>query len=228
LSTTPDKTIQLCGLSPKEIISIAGRAIDFWNYQFQTSLEYEKAELKHSHMNVAHIEKAYSEKLEEAHNKISMLRKQLEVMRKETENDKKEIGELQEKYSDKARQKRKLEELYEALKHKLEVGYPSQRHPSYLTLGFQTNKPKPMILTGTNCELPQRSNSARSPLMRQTPTDIDRFTYAKRRECTSVHDSPVTAVATSEQLLSPASKPVFRVLKMPESPRFSQLTHNSR
>jgi len=197
-----------------------GRAIDFWNYQFQTSLEYEKAELKQSQINVVQIEKIYNEKLEDAHNKISTLRKQLEAMRKEAENDKKEIIDLQEKYSDKARQKRKLEELYETLKQKVESGCPSRPHTSYLTLSFPDGKSR----LDTSCDPPpQRSSSPRSPLLRQTPdiSDIDRFTYAKHRD-TSRLTSPV-----SKQLQFAATpKPAFRVLKMPESPRF--LKHNNR
>jgi len=168
-----------CSCLLQDCLHVLGRAIDFWNYQFQTSLEYEKAELKQSQINIAQIEKIYNEKLEEAQAKISTLRKQLEAMRKEAESNKKEIGDLQEKYSDKARQKRKLEELYEALKQKVEVAYPSHPHP-YLALSFPDGRSSHVYPLDTSCDRsPQLSCFPKSPVLRQTPdiSDIDSLVF---------------------------------------------------
>ncbi len=64
------------------------------------------------------MEKTYQERMIESQNKISMLTHQYETLKEERESTRKELGEMREKYQEKARQKRKLAELYEQLKKK--------------------------------------------------------------------------------------------------------------
>jgi len=231
LAPSPDKIIQLCGLNPKDIISMAGKAIDFWNYQFQTALEYERSELRQAQNKVAQIEKVYNEKLEDNHNKIATLRKQLEASRKEAENDKKEITELQEKYSEKSRQKRKLEELYDSLKQRYEGGY-SRSNTGYLALGYQDGPSDPIPLQRDRTMSPlgmlsRRTNSPQASILHDNPPspDVDRFSFAKRKAPVRLTnpaqkpDRPVMNLNISAP--SPVQRPLFRPLKIPESPRFS-------
>eukprot|EP01112_Ceratiomyxa_fruticulosa_P008537 TRINITY_DN2215_c0_g1_i3.p1 TRINITY_DN2215_c0_g1~~TRINITY_DN2215_c0_g1_i3.p1 ORF type:complete len:229 (+),score=48.21 TRINITY_DN2215_c0_g1_i3:455-1141(+) len=103
-------------------MKVCQQASEFWFYQINLSQEQEKGELRKGNAKVQQIEKLYTEKLEDASNKIMQLKRQLEVGRKESENDKKEIQDLQDKYGEKSRQKRKLEELYDQLKSKIEGG----------------------------------------------------------------------------------------------------------
>jgi E3 ubiquitin-protein ligase CCNP1IP1 len=40
------KVLQLCGLSPKEILEICSKSISFWSFQKQLEMEYQKSEAK--------------------------------------------------------------------------------------------------------------------------------------------------------------------------------------
>ena len=78
--------------------------MEFWNYQTQVAFDYERAELSQSQAKISQIEKAYGEKVEECYSKINSLKRQLEAMSREIDNDKQQIAELEEKYSEKSRQ----------------------------------------------------------------------------------------------------------------------------
>eukprot|EP01113_Clastostelium_recurvatum_P048537 TRINITY_DN8867_c0_g1_i5.p1 TRINITY_DN8867_c0_g1~~TRINITY_DN8867_c0_g1_i5.p1 ORF type:complete len:303 (+),score=55.10 TRINITY_DN8867_c0_g1_i5:166-1074(+) len=118
LTMQQDKIVALCGLPPKDIMKVCHQALEFWSYQVSIGFENEKAEIRRGTAKAQQIEKMYNEKLEDASGKIMQLKRQIEVMRKDGDSDKKEIQDLQEKYSEKSRQKRKLEELYDQLKMK--------------------------------------------------------------------------------------------------------------
>jgi len=169
------------------------------------------------------------------------------VMRKEADTDKKEIADLQEKYSEKARQKRKLEELYDSLKQKSDGVY-SRNSAGYLTMGYENDvsiPPRretigmhtkeriqsPTMTRGPTMNFmhPTKSSSPIRPTILQPDTEnIDRFSYARRQS-----PAKITEIGRSPDRLSmnaPTPTPrrqVFRTLKIPESPRFSRFANKT-
>eukprot|EP01103_Thecamoeba_quadrilineata_P013729 TRINITY_DN389_c0_g1_i4.p1 TRINITY_DN389_c0_g1~~TRINITY_DN389_c0_g1_i4.p1 ORF type:complete len:235 (-),score=44.70 TRINITY_DN389_c0_g1_i4:23-727(-) len=92
------------------------KAMNFWTYQKQTEIEYNKMELKNKETQSRQTEKQYNEKLVEAHNTINIMSHKISTMKEEMDRTKKDFAELQDKYTERTRQKRKLGELYESLK----------------------------------------------------------------------------------------------------------------
>ncbi|GAM23724.1 hypothetical protein SAMD00019534_068990 [Acytostelium subglobosum LB1] len=115
-----EKTIQLFGLNPKEIMTISEKAIDFWTFQNKLYHQQEAKRLEFYEDQYSKLKTTYIKQHDDFMKKIDQMKKQIEYLKKENESDKKEIVELSEKCAEKTRQKRKLEELYENLKRKLE------------------------------------------------------------------------------------------------------------
>lgn len=84
-------------------MGVCGKALEFWNYQVQVAFEYERSDFGQVQAKMAQVENAYADKLEESHNKINTLKRQLDSVLRETENFKQQIAELEEKYSEKSR-----------------------------------------------------------------------------------------------------------------------------
>lgn len=84
-------------------MNLATKALEFWDYQKQTELEYHRMSLKNQQMRLQSVEKQCNEKLMEAQNKINVLTHQLNSVREELETSKKEAAELQEKYAERTR-----------------------------------------------------------------------------------------------------------------------------
>jgi chromosome segregation ATPase len=62
--------------------------------------------------------RAYHEQLVDVKSRLSMMSKRLQTTETEHEMTRKELGELQDKYQDRVREKQKLEELYNTMKRK--------------------------------------------------------------------------------------------------------------
>lgn len=82
---------------------LATKALEFWDYQKQTELEYHKMSLKSHQTRSQTFEKQCNEKLLEAQNRINVLSHQLNSLKEELEASKKEAAELQEKYTERTR-----------------------------------------------------------------------------------------------------------------------------
>jgi hypothetical protein len=95
--------IQLCGLPPKIINDISGKAIEFYMYQKGTEHDYKVSKLERNEQQIQQLEKSYKERLVEAQNKIATLTHQYQVSKSDNESDKKELEELKEKYAEKAK-----------------------------------------------------------------------------------------------------------------------------
>ncbi|EFA82259.1 hypothetical protein PPL_04682 [Heterostelium album PN500] len=112
--------IQIFGLSPNEILKIAEKAIDFWTFQTGLYRDNEGKKVDYYHEQFQKLKSTFLKQTEDFNSRIDQYRKQTDILKRETDNNKKEIIELQEKLAEKTRQKRKLEELYEHLKRKLD------------------------------------------------------------------------------------------------------------
>ncbi|CAI5468055.1 unnamed protein product [Closterium sp. Yama58-4] len=112
----------LAGPPPGSIMKCAFRGISF--YIGQMEVENQMA---------LQAAEQFMAKMEQVHGALQKSLKQNQVLQKEKENMAKDVSELQQKYAEKARQKRKLEEMYESLRgeyESLKQGAPGSARPS--------------------------------------------------------------------------------------------------
>jgi len=88
---------------PATIMDVASKAMDFWDYQKQTELEYQKATFSNLHSRSQQREKMLAEQGVEAKNTIQLLHRQVQTLTEEVENYKKDLAELHAKYAEKSR-----------------------------------------------------------------------------------------------------------------------------
>lgn len=214
-----EKAIQLCGLAPASVMNLATKALEFWDYQKQTELEYHRMSLKNQQMRLQSVEKQCNEKLMEAQNKINVLTHQLNSVREELETSKKEAAELQEKYAERTRQKRKLAELYECLKQRYEGGRPvGTSSPLFLpkNLVASPQGEPPSFGAQSNPKFGSISFPSRVREQELAPrhTEVDRFSLLRRQ-------SPTGRSASRLPTNRPSFRPLFAP-KRPETPVLSR------
>lgn len=90
------------GFNPP-VMHLATKALEFWDYQKQTELEYHKTSLKSQQTRTQNFEKQCNERLVEAQNRINVLLHQLNAMKEELEASRKETAELQDRYAERTR-----------------------------------------------------------------------------------------------------------------------------
>jgi len=93
----------LADLRCPTVLEIASKGIEFWDYQKQTEVQFVQQSVKAIQAQGQKIEKAYSERFLELQNKTNVLVHQLKVLQEEREAEKRELHELQDKYSEKVR-----------------------------------------------------------------------------------------------------------------------------
>ncbi|KAG9251821.1 uncharacterized protein F5Z01DRAFT_626503 [Emericellopsis atlantica] len=116
------KTSVLSGLSPDVIMECAGRALSFWTYQTNQEICYQRHLYKtltdkYSVLNLQ-LDKTVNDanaELESLHQKHETLTAECEGMRRRNEG-------LVQQYRDKTRQVLQLQEAYDKVKRKVEVG----------------------------------------------------------------------------------------------------------
>ena len=107
------KIIGLCGVPPETILQIAEKAIGFWNYQQQTMAQHEEAKVQKDLDDIRVKETQLRTQLIETQNKVNLLTNENGTLKLELTRSVKDLADIQEKYAEKVRQKRKLEELYQ-------------------------------------------------------------------------------------------------------------------
>lgn len=95
--------LMLCGSSPKVILDIAGKAVEFYLYQKDVESEFKLSKFTRREEQLNQLEKNYQEKILEASNKITLLTHQLDSAKTERDTERKELQELKEKYAEKSR-----------------------------------------------------------------------------------------------------------------------------
>jgi len=142
MNMNEDDKMILCGLPMDNIMEISSKAIQFYQYQKQNEIAFYEYVKKRTIEKAQTIEKSFTEQLTELQNKLNAANGQIKLMKDENANLRKEVADIQDKYMQKTRQKRKLEEFYEELKNK----YQDLRRAS----GTNSSSPAPFALKVSN------------------------------------------------------------------------------
>ncbi|KAF5531902.1 e3 ubiquitin ligase CCNB1IP1 [Fusarium napiforme] len=141
LSPSEDyKTSVLSGLSPNVIMECAGRALSFWAYQTTQDIYYQQYLYKtladkYSNLSVR-LEKTVNDansEIEGLHHKLSSLAAEQDALRRK--ND-----EISRAYKDKSRKVLQLQELYDKVKRKAELGQIQRAASDAVDSTLQTNQ----------------------------------------------------------------------------------------
>lgn len=133
------RQMQLCGLDPETIMEVAGRGLSFYAYQKQNEIAYLSFLNKKTQQKMQQLEKGFDDRLAQAHKIINTLNGQLKLMKEEIASGKKDYNDLQERFSEKTRQKRKLEELFDVLKQKYDNMVKNRNPGSLSPQNFQSS-----------------------------------------------------------------------------------------
>jgi len=163
----------------------------------------------------------------EAANQINLLKHKVASITDELENEKKEKIELSEQCAEKSRQKRKLEELYEAMKQKYEgkqAGVPS----SFISekAFAENNSPRRDTLHVAPKRLVTGLMSL-SKTLSLNNSDKDRFALVRKNSPMNNNQSskspllPINRDQTSNRLDLPSFTPLVPA-KRPKTPLFSK------
>lgn len=107
----------------------------------ELSNQEERKENENWRIKLSEIEKAHQQKIHELQINIKTLNSHLDSIKMERDLQKREILELQEQYTERVRQKKQLEELYNNLKKSLEESMVSKSHKSFLSnRGLQVSR----------------------------------------------------------------------------------------
>eukprot|EP00877_Chromochloris_zofingiensis_P000721 jgi/Chrzof1/1064/Cz01g38290.t1 len=110
--------LALCGQAPEVILHSALHAINFYTQQQQLQLEYREAQLQ---KKIQRLQESCKKKLEEVHNGYQTAkRKYTEVLQQKNALEQ-DNQELQQKYSQKAMQARKLQDMFKKLQNENEA-----------------------------------------------------------------------------------------------------------
>ncbi|KAL5588693.1 hypothetical protein FOBRF1_015221 [Fusarium oxysporum] len=153
------KTSVLSGLSPNVIMECAGRALSFWAYQTTQDIYYQQYLYKtltdkYSNLSVR-LEKTVNEansEIEGLHHKLSSLAAEQDALRRKN-------GEISRAYKDKSRKVLQLQELYDKVKRKAELGQIQRAASDAVDSTLQTTQ----IDSGYEVSLPTQSNAESIP-----------------------------------------------------------------
>jgi len=171
----------------------------------------------------------------ESQNKINILNHQISTLKEEKEIDKKELNDIKEKYTEKARQKRKLSELYEVLKRKIDSNAhenPSTPTTPNRSLSLSNNHQKASDLSFTDYNSqpttqPRKVYAHDSDVIRspQLPNSIradslDRFSLARSKSPISSNQHKAASLPKpSFNLSSPLNNTnLFQSIQRPTTP----------
>ena len=108
-------------------MEMAARALAFYSYQKQNEIAYLSFLNRKAQQRMQQLEKGFDSRLLEANRAIGILNTQIKNLKEELESGKQDYKDLEEKFTEKTKQKRKLEELFDALKQKYEA-FTRSRH----------------------------------------------------------------------------------------------------
>lgn len=193
---TPEKIVQLCGLNPREslllcihhllnppVITVCGKAMDFYQYQLETSKNHDAQIKRNEIRQVQQLEAAFAEKMRESQTKLETIKAHYEALSRELEMSKQSTADMRAKYLEVSRQKRKLEELYESTKGRVGTSVP---HPVQSPQCFsRAEQPQPIRRNPVR-EPPHTPSlgsirTAMQPLPLLTPTGTPRSNRASSK-----------------------------------------------
>ncbi|CAL5048212.1 unnamed protein product [Urochloa decumbens] len=107
----------MAGISPQILMKSAYRSVMFYIGQRELEMQYKMNHVVgQCRQKIELMQGKFTEKLEEVHAAYQKMGKKCQLMEQEIENITKDKQELQEKFAEKSRQKRKLDEMYDKLR----------------------------------------------------------------------------------------------------------------
>ncbi|CAL4884909.1 unnamed protein product [Urochloa decumbens] len=107
----------MAGISPQTLMKSAYRSVMFYIGQKELEMQYKMNHVVgQCRQKIELMQGKFTEKLEELHSAYQKMCKKCQLMEQEIENLTKDKQELQEKFAEKSRQKRKLDEMYDKLR----------------------------------------------------------------------------------------------------------------
>ncbi|KAL6602837.1 hypothetical protein ACP70R_043198 [Stipagrostis hirtigluma subsp. patula] len=111
----------MVGISPQTLMKSAYRSIMFYIGQKELVMQYKMNQIVgQCRQKIELMQGKFTQKLEELHGAYQKMGKKCQMMEQEIENLTKDKQELQEKFAEKSRQKRKLDEMYDQLRTEYE------------------------------------------------------------------------------------------------------------
>ncbi|MCO5587859.1 hypothetical protein L7F22_041811 [Adiantum nelumboides] len=110
----------MAGVPPHLIMKSAFKGISFWIGQKDVEAQLTMKKAMQLRQRFEQMQTKFQEKLEQLHGAYQKAVKRIQASEQEIETLSKDRAELQEKYAEKSRQKRKLEEMYDNLRNELD------------------------------------------------------------------------------------------------------------
>ncbi|TYG96397.1 hypothetical protein ES288_A11G347200v1 [Gossypium darwinii] len=121
----------MAGISPQILMKSAYRSVMFYVGQKDLEMQYKMNKIvAQCRQKCEAMQEKFSEKLEQVHTAYQKMAKRCQMMEQENQSLSKDKLELQEKFSEKSRQKRKLDEMYDQLRSEYESLKRSAIQPS--------------------------------------------------------------------------------------------------
>ncbi|CAF2097340.1 unnamed protein product [Brassica napus] len=135
----------MAGISPQILMKSAYRSVMFYISQRDLEMQYKMNRVvAQCRQKCEGMQANFNEKMEQVHTAYQKMGKRCQMMEQEVENLTKDKQELQEKFSEKSRSKRKLDEMYDQLRSEYESVkgtaiqpannfYPRQQEPEFFS-----------------------------------------------------------------------------------------------
>ncbi|WVZ77202.1 hypothetical protein U9M48_025096 [Paspalum notatum var. saurae] len=121
----------MVGISPQILMKSAYRSVMFYIGQKELEMQYKMNRIVGQCRQKCELMQAkFTEKLEEVHTAYQKMAKRCQLMEQEIENLTRDKQELQEKFAEKSRQKRKVDEMYDQLRTEYESAKRSAVQPA--------------------------------------------------------------------------------------------------
>ncbi|KAJ1278672.1 hypothetical protein BS78_04G096400 [Paspalum vaginatum] len=121
----------MVGISPQILMKSAYRSVMFYIGQKELEMQYKMNRIVgQCRQKCELMQTKFTEKLEEVHTAYQKMAKRCQLMEQEIENLMRDKQELQEKFAEKSRQKRKLDEMYDQLRSEYESAKRSAVQPA--------------------------------------------------------------------------------------------------
>ncbi|KAI4333467.1 hypothetical protein L6164_018277 [Bauhinia variegata] len=111
----------MAGVSPQILMKSAYRSVMFYIGQKELEMQFKLNKVvAQCRQKCEMLQEKFTEKLEQVHTAYQKMAKKCQIMEQEIESLSKDKQELQDKFAEKARQKRKLDEMYDQLRSEYE------------------------------------------------------------------------------------------------------------
>ncbi|XP_018492081.1 E3 ubiquitin-protein ligase CCNB1IP1 homolog isoform X2 [Raphanus sativus] len=155
VDTNPNEewvNMAMAGISPQILMKSAYRSVMFYISQRELEMQSKMNRVvAQCRQKCESMQAKFSERMEQVHTAYQKTGKRCQMMEQEVQNLTKDIQELQEKFSEKSRQKRKLDEMYDQLRSEYEsvkrtaIQPANNLYPRHQEPDFFSNPPVNMM-----------------------------------------------------------------------------------